>query len=290
MSAGALILAAYCVAIIAASLLGGWLPSLVRMTHTRTQLIMSFVAGLMLGVALYHLLPHGLLQLELGAAGSERSPVDTAVWWVMLGMILMLLLLRMFHFHQHDFSSEEHEAHDHQHHGHASGPHPLSWLGVALGLGLHTLIDGMALGASVVGGTHGSVAGGGWLGLGVFLAILLHKPLDALSITSLMRAGGWGKGARIVANLGFAMLCPLGALVFAFGVSLLENQALVVGCALAFSAGVFLCISLGDLLPEVHFHSHDRVKLTTVFLVGIALAYSLRFIEPGMTHSMAIPH
>lgn len=291
MSAEALTLAAYCAAIIAASLLGGWLPSLVRMTHTRTQLVMSFVAGLMLGVALYHLLPHGLLQLELGAAGLEQSPIDTAVWWAVLGMILMLLLLRMFHFHQHDFSGDEHEPHDHHSHGHAAGPHPLSWLGVALGLGLHTLIDGMALGASVVGvGGHGPGAGSGWLGLGVFLAILLHKPLDALSITSLMRAGGWGQGARLAANLGFALLCPLGAMVFALGVGLLENQAVVVGCALAFSAGVFLCISLGDLLPEVHFHSHDRVKLTTAFLVGIALAYSLRFIEPGMTHSMAISH
>jgi len=58
----------------------------------------------------------------------------------------------------------------------------------------------------------------------------------------------------------------------------------VVGSALAFSAGVFLCISLGDLLPEVHFHSHDRFKLTFSFLVGIGLAYGLRFLEPGVLH------
>ena len=31
----------------------------------------------------------------------------------------------------------------------------------------------------------------GLLGLGVFLAIALHKPLDALPITSMMQAGGW---------------------------------------------------------------------------------------------------
>ena len=44
-----MLLAGYSLAIMTASLLGGWLPSLVRMTHTRTQVIMSFVAGLMLG-------------------------------------------------------------------------------------------------------------------------------------------------------------------------------------------------------------------------------------------------
>jgi zinc and cadmium transporter len=282
MSAESITLLAYCAAIIAASLLGGWLPSRMRMTHTRTQIVMSLVAGLMLGVAIYHLLPHGLVQLQLsGAAG--KNPIDTAAWWAMIGMVLMLLLLRLFHFHQHDFSDEEHE---HHHHNHQQGAHPLSWVGIALGLGLHTLIDGVALGASVSGGgDHGASAGFSWVGLGVFLAILLHKPLDALSITSLMQAGGWSRRAMGFANLGFATLCPLGALLFVWGLGLLDNQAYVVGCALAFSAGVFLCISLGDLLPEVHFHSHDRVVLTLAFLVGICLAYALRFVEPGLTHS-----
>lgn len=284
-------LAGYSIAIIIASLLGGWLPALVNMTHTRTQMIMSFVAGLMLGVALYHLLPHGLAQLGGGARA-----IDTAVWWVMLGMILMLLLLRLFHFHQHDFSDEEpaireHLPGEHEHvhghdapaHGHSA--HPLSWVGVALGLGLHTLIDGVALGASVTSGAlHGGIAG--WAGLGVFLAIVLHKPLDALSITSMMKAGGWSGRAQAMANIGFALLCPLGALLFFWGVTQLPQQALVLGCALAFSAGVFLCISLGDLLPEVHFHSHDRIPLTLLFLLGICLAYLLRFVEPSITHGL----
>ncbi len=294
MNVEALTLAAYCSAIILASLLGGWLPSLVRMTHTRTQLAMSCVAGLMLGVALYHLLPHGLVQLQHSAV-ADGGAMDVLVWWTMIGMVVMLLLLRLFHFHQHDFDDaghdQQHQDHCDDHH-HDASAHPLSWVGIALGLGLHTLIDGIALGASVHGGGHHGVANSfSWIGLGVFLAILLHKPLDALSITSMMRAGGWGSRARGVANIAFATLCPLGALFFVWGVGFLDNQAYVVGCALAFSAGVFLCISLGDLLPEVHFHSHDRVKLTIAFLVGIGLAYALRFVEPGSTHSiLAVAH
>ncbi len=280
-------LAAYCIAIIAASLLGGWLPSLVRMTHTRTQLIMSGVAGLMLGVALFHLLPHALVQLQHSVGGGHSS-VDVLVWWVMAGLVAMLMLLRLFHFHQHDFSDDDHHPGHHPHGAnHDPSAHPLSWIGIAMGLGLHTLIDGIALGASVHGGgEHGEAGGFSWVGLGVFLAILLHKPLDALSITSMMQAGGWGGRARAAANLLFATLCPLGALLFIWGLGLLGNQAYVVGCALAFSTGVFLCISLGDLLPEVQFHSHDRVKLTVSFLVGIGLAYALGFIEPGSSHSL----
>ena len=140
-----LLLFVYCLAIACFSLVGGLLPNWVRMTHTRTQLVMSAVAGLMLGVAFYHLLPHSMALLP----GPHAA--DTAVWWLMIGLIAMLLLRRMFHFHQHDFSHEEDRHHDHHHHHDQPAAHSLSWLGVALGLALHTLIDGVALGAVMLG-------------------------------------------------------------------------------------------------------------------------------------------
>jgi zinc and cadmium transporter len=45
------LLVAYCAAIALFSLVGGFVPNWVRMTHTRMQVAMSFVSGLMLGVA-----------------------------------------------------------------------------------------------------------------------------------------------------------------------------------------------------------------------------------------------
>ncbi len=278
----------YCVAIALLSLMGGLLPNWVQMTHTRTQLVMSFVSGLMLGVAFYHLLPHSIA-LQPSAQGA-----DVSVWWLMIGLITMLMLLRMFHFHQHDFSAVDaghHDLHTHgddgvdvHHHPVVAPPaaHRLSWVGLALGLGLHTLIDGVALGAAMQG-ELGHAAG--LLGVGVFLAILLHKPLDAMSITTLMEAGGWSRRSRTLANIGFALLCPLGALLFFFGVDLLgDARHYAVAVALAFAAGAFICIALSDLLPEVHFHSHDRGKLTLAFLAGIILAYAIGVVEPAGAH------
>lgn len=277
-----LILAGYSLAIVAASLLGGWLPNLVRMTHTRTQVAMSFVAGLMLGVALYHLVPHAVMKV-----GADN--VDLVMYWVMGGLILMLMLLRLFHFHQHDFSSEEDHHHSHEpdksHEHSAAATQSLSWLGIAIGLGVHTLVDGIALGASIQAEWFSGSSG--WVGLGVFLAILLHKPLDALSITTMMKTSGVRTGVRTAANITFALMCPLGALLFFWGVGQMgPERDLIIGCALAFSAGVFLCISLSDLLPEVHFHSHDKGKLTLSFLVGIGLAFALGFVEPDISHDM----
>ncbi|TDG12464.1 hypothetical protein E2F43_12740 [Seongchinamella unica] len=275
----ALTLIVYCLAIAGFSLVGGLLPNWVKMTHTRTQLVMSLVSGLMLGVAFYHLLPHSI------AMSGGAAAVDSAVWWLMVGLITMLLLLRMFHFHQHDFSSEEHQHHEHQHgHGHEHAAHKLSWVGIALGLALHTLIDGVALGAVMLGESTAD-SGAVMAGFGVFLAILLHKPLDAMSITTIMEAGGWNRGARMLTNVIFALMCPLGALLFFFGVDLVPSaRDMVVAAALAFSAGAFICIALSDLLPEVHFHSHDRGKLTLAFLLGIVIAYGIGAVEPAAIH------
>lgn len=292
----------YSVAILLASLLGGLLPNVVRMTHTRMQLAMSLVSGLMLGVAFYHLLPHSIVMRPVPGA------IDFAVWWLVVGLVLMLLLLRAFHFHQHEiepdtapvaeFTEPPERSHDshHHHHGHVHGQspvaaraHSLSWIGIAFGLGLHTLIDGVALGAALRGAEAAHV--GGLLGAGVFLAILLHKPLDAMSITAMMQSGGWGNGAMRLVNVGFALLCPLGAIMFYYGVDRVAlAQVDIVAAALAFAAGAFICIALSDLLPEVHFHSHDRVKLTTVFLLGLGIAYAIGNLEPAGAHHHAEGH
>ncbi|MEQ8788128.1 MAG: ZIP family metal transporter [Pirellulaceae bacterium] len=290
-----LLLLLYCVAIVLASLAGGWLPYLIRLTHTRMQTMMSAVSGLMLGVAVLHLLPHSVEYLE--------GSMFTAAVWMLIGILAMFFLIRTFHFHQHSVAEEpaegecdhdhvhnHHGGHDHDHshhhhHGHNHGDQAgsVSWVGLALGLSLHTLIDGVALGAAMsaeAGHVHGfSVAG-----LGVFLAIVLHKPLDALSISSVMASDHWPRRTRNFVNAGFAMMCPLGALLFRFSVSGLDQQyGAVVGCALAFSAGVFLCISLGDLLPELQFHSHDRIKLSAALLLGVAIAVGIEFL-PGHSH------
>jgi zinc and cadmium transporter len=58
----------------------------------------------------------------------------------------------------------------------------------------------------------------------------------------------------------------------------------IVGYALCLSAGVFLCISLGDLLPELHFHSHDQIPLSLMLLLGLALAWGIRYFEPPHAH------
>jgi len=291
-----ILLVVYSLAMVASSLLGGCLPGLFRLTHVRMQVMLSFVGGTMLGVGLLHMLAHSIV--ELGS-------MDAALLWTLVGLLGMFLLIRTFHFHEHgvatvdeqqagqggDFEAacQGHSHHDHAHHGHSHEGHShgagssLSWVGIAFGLSLHALLDGVALGAGVMSDAahRGTVQ---WAGLGVFLAILLHKPLDALSITSLMAAKGWPVSRQFLVNLVFATMCPLGALVFAFSIDQwLAWREIALGLALAVSAGVFLCISLGDLLPELHFHSHDRIRLSLMLLLGVGVAIAIELL-PGHRH------
>ena len=284
---------------ILAALLGGWLPMFIRFTHRRSQLILSFVSGLMLGVALFVLLPHAL-----EADGS----IDRSMIAMMAGLLVMFGMLRAFHFHQHgpvatvpqttlDLATQDGlpvlNTHDHDHshdHGHdhdhscSHGVHPhdhdhkLSWLGVGFGLSVHTFLDGVMLAASVQ--ADALMHSTGWLGLGAFLAIVLHKPLDSMAISSLMAVGGWQLGMRQLVNLAFSLTLPLGALVFTLTLGQFEShQGTVVAIALAFSAGALLCIALADLLPEIQFHDHDRGALTLLLLAGVLSAYGAAKIE-----------
>ena len=75
-------------------------------------------------------------------------------------------------------------------------------------------------------------------------------------------------------------MCPMGVILFRFAFDSFGSfQEEVICSAMAFSAGVFLCISLSDLLPEMEFHAHNRVRLTAVLLAGILLAYGITFLE-----------
>lgn len=306
------LLVIYCLLVLVASLGGGWLPKLMRLTHTRMQFMMSLVGGLMLGVGLLHLIPHAMHFL---------GSLDQAMMATLVGLLFMFALIRVFHVHQHGALEDDtgahadcdhdhshdleqkpaHELplvqanpyippHDHGHHHHHDHAHVpatgYSWVGLAFGLALHTLIDGMALGATVASESllHND-ASFHLFGFGTFLAVMLHKPLDAMSITTVMHAGKWSDRTITWINFAFALMCPAGAALFYFGVdSLGASQGLVVGTALAFAGGVFLCISLADILPEVSFHSHDRFALTSALLVGVLLAYGIGFLEPAHSH------
>jgi len=293
------LLSLLCALIVAVSLLGGAAPLAMVLNHTRLQIYLSFSAGTMLGAAFFHMLPEAV---RLGDAGTSR--------WAAVGLLALFFLERFFSFHQHETSARPsaalanhpgddslpsdhgHQGHDHQHdHDHehehehddsteAAPGHPLSWGTATFGLAIHSLAGGVALASAIAAdfGEQGWIAGTGW---GVFLATILHKPADAMTVVSLMLHSGSSSRPAHLVNLGFALMLPLGVILFFLGVNHLPalGGSSLTAIALAFSAGTFLCIALSDILPELQFHAHDRLKLSLALLAGFLLMVGTSAIE-----------
>ena len=78
----------------------------------------------------------------------------------------------------------------------------------------------------------------------------------------------------------------------------IAEPSIFVGYTLAFSAGTFLAIALTDLLPELHFHTHDRHKLSAALLAGLLVMWLTSKLghaeshehvdaQPSMSHILA---
>ena len=247
----------YCVFILLASIAGGMIPVWFRLTHRWMQFAVSFVAGLMLGVGLLHMLPHAIADAMLVEAGTPSRAVTTTMWWMLGGFLAMFFIERFFCYHHHDVPGDG-STNTRIDHGGCDAPsprsrarphHDVTWSGAALGLFLHSLLNGVALAASVAN-SHGDSR---LAGLGTFLVDL---PAQAVRRDDDRHADGPRRlFARLAAHGQLPVLAGDSArrAVFYFGLASADggnSSSLVAAYALAFSAGTFLCIASSDLLAR----------------------------------------
>jgi zinc and cadmium transporter len=268
-------MALYCGGILVVSLFGGSVPFLGRVTHSRLQLYLSLSAGVMLGASFFHVMPDAM---EL--AGEWFG------WWMALGAVGLFCIERFIAPHSHEVSSKLQKEHDHEpgcehDHEHRAAPTVAGWMAV-LGLTIHTFMNGVGLaGAVQVDVDKGRSLAWALPGLAMFLAIILHKPADALAISTVLSRKGVSRRRITWVQLGFGLMVPTGAAAFLLtsGAMAEHLRTQLTGAALAFSAGTFLFIALSDLLPEVQFHRHDRVPLAAALIAGVVLMGFIGFLE-----------
>jgi zinc transporter ZupT len=94
------------------------------------------------------------------------------------------------------------------------------------------------------------------LSLVIILAVTIHKFPAALALSSLLVKGGEYSRRKILLSMFiFSLATPFGALIAVFVLQGLDEY--VVATALGVSAGTFLFISIGDLLPTVY-EEHEK--------------------------------
>ena len=206
--------------VFAITMVGGWIPTIRLWSQETFRLVISFCAGILLGAVFFHVLPEisTVLGRQLGYS-------------VMFGFLLIFVLEKFIMVHP----CEEGECDYHK-------------IGVAayVGIGFHSILDGIAIGAGTMMN----------LSAVIILAVTIHKFPAALALSSLLVKGKeYSKKKILVSMFIFALATPVGALVAVFVFQGVDDY--VVATALGISAGTFLFISIGDLLPTVY-EEHEK--------------------------------
>ena len=202
------------------TMIGGWIPTIKLWSQETFRLVISFCAGILLGAVFFHVLPEisTVLGRQLGYS-------------VMFGFLLIFVLEKFIMVHP----CEEGECDYHK-------------IGIAayIGIGFHSILDGIAIGAGTMMN----------LSFIIILAVTLHKFPAALALSSLLVKGKeYTKKKILLSMFIFALATPVGALVSVFIFQGVDDY--VVATALGISAGTFLFISIGDLLPTVY-EEHEK--------------------------------
>lgn len=204
---------------------------------------LAFGAGFMVALVLAGVLP------EVFAA-SPGEPTPGLL--VLLGYVLVHIAQHVItpHFH---FGEETHAV-----------PRSAGYSAV-VGLTLHAFFDGVAIATGFLVSTR--------LGVLFFLAILLHKLPEGVTVGSVMLASGMGRRRAIEAGLALGVATVLGAV-------LTEAVAPLARHGLAVAAGVTLYVAASNLVPEVQ--ASRSARITTAFLGGTAALLLLGVASGGM--------
>jgi ZIP family zinc transporter len=221
-------------------LLGGILGIKFR---DKLHFIISFTSGVILAVVFFNILP------EIFEITQENN------WLIIVPMIS--LMVGFLGIHILEKTAVLHHSHEEEY---ADHKHPLVGVVSAIGLIIHSFLDGVGIGLGFQVDYR--------LGILIAVAVLAHGLCDGLNSVSLMLINknslkkSWGM-------LLIHSLAPvLGvASTFIFSIS---SKFLIL--YLGFFAGILLYIAAADLLPEAH-SKHSSYKLFGLTILGAVLIF-----------------
>lgn len=223
--------------VMAGTFAGGWLG--LRFAHTLPT-VLALSGGIVVAVALLDVMPESVELIG--------DPHDAALL-IAAGFVGFFLLERMLVLHHRDDPAQ------------ARAHHQVGVAG-ALGLSVHSFIDGLGIGLAFGVNTE--------TGLLVFLAVVAHDFADGLNTVSFVLSQS-GDRRQAVRWLRIDAVAPVLGAVVGSAVSISD---VTLGHVLALYTGFFLYLGGTDLLPEAHHHhgSWARVGLT---VLGFAFVYAI---------------
>ena len=225
----------------AAELLGGAVVILKKEWPRAIQeYLLALSAGFILALVFTELVPESISALGTSAP------------------LVMLLGYAVLHFFEHTVVGHLHfgeETHSELMVSRAAS------LSTFIGLSIHAFFDGFTISIGMQFNYY--------LGVLIFVAVLLHKIPEGLTIASVMLAARRPRRTAFLASAAVAIATMLGILSAFFLAGIDER---LVGHAFAFSAGLSTYVGASDLIPEIN-HSRNRIIPLMVF-AGMLLFYA----------------
>lgn len=228
----------------ASAMVGGWLAlSAVRLVGV----VIAVGAGIRIGAAFFDLIPESAELL---------GSLESTMLWTTIGFLSFYAIEKLTSLHVgHETASElDHEEESHVHAG----------LAGAVGMGIHSFLDGVALAA-------GLTVGGG-TAIVIAAVVIIHRFSDGIGVVSFLLASKVRIGVAY-RWLALVAVAPVAGILLG---SVLSIPDPALGAELAFFAGFFLYVGAAELLPEAHRRDRSRwIALMTIGGAAAIYAFSL---------------
>jgi len=210
----------------------------------RLHYILSFTAGVLLGVVAFELLPEIFELGKAPGAGATGAMIALVAGFLLFHGLEKFVLLH--HVHEEDYAAHR---------------HPQVGMFSALALAGHSFMDGVGIGLAFQAGPA--------VGVAVALAVIAHDFCDGLNTVSLMLAHR-NPTRRALAMLALDAVAPV---LGAASTLLFSAPPGLLALFLGFFAGFLLYISTSDILPEAHSRTRPAAALGLMGLTCLGAAF-----------------
>jgi len=246
--------------ILIVSIIGAYLPMAIRATDKQIHLMIAFSAGVFLGILFLILIPEALHESE------ESGFSEMNVMYVIIaGFLVMFIVDFLFKLYK-KADCDCKECLDHH-------SHEITSLSAFIGLSIHACFDGMAIAVGfLIGETVGFM---------VLIAICIHKAAEVFSLSSTFVLAGNRKRSAIYLSI-FCLLTPVVAMITYFILGEVENN--ITGIAFAFSAGVFMFVTMLHMIPEAFHRKSNDIRSLALLMLGLAIIAFVVFLMGQYAH------
>ncbi len=225
--------------------------------RTRLHYVMSFTAGVLLGVCFFDILPEAFN--IIAKQNLDFTPLSIMI---VLGFLVFHVLeksVAIHHIHHHEDEYElEEEYINHK--------HPDVGLVGALGLSFHSFLDGVGIGLGFQVSPR--------VGLLITVAVIAHDFSDGLNTVTIMLTHK-NKTKKAYLLLFIDAVTPILGVASTFLFKIPESVLIMY---LGFFVGFLLYIGASDLLPEAH-SRHSSWKMVWLTILGAAFIFTVtRFV------------